>query len=69
VENGMRVVAIEALCAAQAIECRRPLRSGPRIEEAIARIRKLAPRLTEDRSLSPDIERVALAIRDGLLNV
>ncbi len=69
VENGLRVVAIETMCAAQAIECRRPLRSGPRIEEAISRVRGIVPRLTQDRSLSPDIERVAAALRDDLLNV
>jgi len=32
-----------------------------------AAVRELSPRLREDRSLSPDIEAVAEAIRDGSL--
>ena len=64
-DNSARAVAIELLCAAQAIEYRRPLRSGDAIEEAIRRLRLLAPPLTEDRSLGGEIERVARAIVDG----
>ena len=32
-----------------------------------AAVRELSPRLRDDRSLSPDIEAVAIAIRDGSL--
>jgi histidine ammonia-lyase len=69
VDNCLRAIAIETLCAAQAVECRRPLKSGPRIEEAIARVRELVPRLTVDRPLSGDIELLAKAIRNGTLAV
>lgn len=65
VENATRAVAIEWLCAGQAVEQRRPLRSSALIEEMIARLRTLAPPLTEDRSLHADIEAVAAAIRAG----
>lgn len=69
VDNSLRTIAIETLCAAQAVECRRPLKSGPRIELAIARVRELVPRLTMDRPLSGDIELIAKAIRDGIFAV
>ncbi len=60
-----RVVAVELICAAQGFELRRPLRSGPLLEDAHATVRTLSPALVEDRSLSDDVERVAQAIVDG----
>ncbi len=65
VENAEYVLAIELLAAAEGLEFRRPLKAGVGVERAFAILRKLAPRLEEDRSLSPDIERVAEAIRAG----
>jgi histidine ammonia-lyase len=65
--NATRAVAIEMLCAAQAIESRRPLRSSPRIEALVEQVRAIVPTLTVDRSLSPDIEALAQAIRRGEL--
>lgn len=64
-ENATRTVAIELLCAAQAIESRRPLRSSPRVEVLITQVRDLVPPLVADRSLAPDIEAIASAIREG----
>ena len=37
----------------------------PRVERAFAAVRKIAPSLTQDRSLSGDIAHVAEAIRRG----
>jgi histidine ammonia-lyase len=54
-ENARRVVAIELICAAQALELHRPLRSGPGVEAALAHIRALVRAYTEDRSLADDI--------------
>ncbi len=65
VENAESVFAIELLAAAEGLEFRRPLKAGVGVERAFATLRSLAPRLEEDRSLSPDIERVAEAIRSG----
>ena len=67
--NALRVVAIESLCAIQALECRRPLLSGAPIEEAVQRVRALVPRLQDDRSLGAEIETLAEAMRGGLLAV
>jgi histidine ammonia-lyase len=65
VENAENVVAIELLAAAEGIEHRRPLKAGAGVERAFAVLRSIAPPLTEDRALSADIARVAMAIREG----
>ena len=65
VQNVSNVVAIELMCAAQAIEHRRPLKSSARIEEAVKRVRKLVPRLEADRVISGDIAVLADAVLRG----
>lgn len=64
-ENTTRAIAIELLCAAQALECRRPLQSSPRLEALLSEIRAIVPHLDIDRSLAPDIEIISDAIRSG----
>lgn len=59
------LLAIELLAAAQALEYRRPLKGGRGVERAFGIVRKVACELMEDRSLSPDIARVAESIRSG----
>jgi histidine ammonia-lyase len=66
-ENSEHVIAIEALAAAQGLELREPLRPAPGTNAALRLVRKHSPRLEDDRSLSPDIEAVATAVRDGSL--
>lgn len=61
------VLAVELLCAAQAVEFHRPLRAGRGVEEAVAVVRRRAPPLKEDRSLAAEIEAVAQMVRDGAL--
>jgi histidine ammonia-lyase len=61
-----RLVAIELLAAAEGLEYRRPLRAGPKIEAAHAKVRSISSRLTTDRPLGRDIELVAEAIRGRL---
>jgi len=65
VENLERIVAIELMCAAQGLEFHLPLKSSPPIRGAQAAVRAVVPRLEEDRSLSPEIEALAAAIREG----
>jgi len=65
VENAENVLAIELLAAAEGLEFRRPLKAGVGVERAFGALRSIAARVDEDRALSPDIERVAQAIRDG----
>ena len=63
--NAERVVAIELLAGAQAVELHAPLAPGVGGRVAREFVRSLSPRLKDDRSLSDDIEAVAAAIRDG----
>lgn len=67
VENVRRIVAVELLCATQGVEERRPLRTTPPLEAAIACVRGVAPTLESDRPLSGEIEGVAELIRRGTL--
>ncbi|HET7103585.1 MAG TPA: aromatic amino acid lyase, partial [Terracidiphilus sp.] len=60
-----RVVAIELMCAAQGIEFRRPLRASTEVERAHDVVRRFVPRLERDRTLAPDIDALAAAIRAG----
>jgi len=63
--NVESVLAVEVMCATQGIDFRRPLRGSRAVEAAHAEVRSLVPALTADRVLGPDIERLALAIRQG----
>jgi len=53
------------LAGAEALEHRRPLKAGVGVERAFTTLRKTSPPLTQDRSLSDDIARVAEGIRRG----
>ena len=65
--NCERALAIELLAGAQAVEFHAPLEPGAGVRATRGAVRALSPRLRDDRSLSPDIEAVAVAIRDGSL--
>ncbi|MDQ6622152.1 MAG: histidine ammonia-lyase [Verrucomicrobiota bacterium] len=65
VENAERLFAIELLTAGCALEFRRPLRASRGVERAYEKLRALVPPLEEDRSMHAEIERVAVAIREG----
>ena len=68
VEHLERILAIELMCAAQALEFRRPLKSSAKIEAAHEVVRWVVPRLERDRVLAPDIDALAAAIRAGKLD-
>ena len=67
VSNAERVLAIELLAGAQAVEFLAPLEPGVGVRAVRAFVRTLSERVREDRSLAADIERVATSIRDGTL--
>jgi histidine ammonia-lyase len=53
--------------AAQGIDMRAPLKTGPRLRRALAAIRAVAPFLAADRPLAPDIEAAAQLVLSGAL--
>jgi len=63
VNNLEYVVAVELMCAAQALEFRRPLQPGRGVRQAYARVREHVRPLDGDRVLTQDIESLRSAIR------
>ena len=59
------VLAVEILCAAQAVEFHRPLLAGRGVERALKTVRARVSRLDEDRILGVDIEAVLDLVRSG----
>jgi histidine ammonia-lyase len=68
VENTRRVMAIELLAAARALDCLKPLRSSPALEKARASLAEVCPPWTGDRPFSQDIERASEWITSGALS-
>jgi histidine ammonia-lyase len=66
IDRAETVLAIEALCAAQGIDFRAPLRPGASVAAAHAAIRARVPHLEADRPPSPDIAAVRALLREGL---
>ena len=63
--NVENVIAIELLCAAQALDLLTNLKAGAGTLEAYKLIRKHIPHLEEDRILSNDIEKMQELVHDG----
>ncbi len=67
VRNAETVIAIEWLCAAQALEFLKPLRPGAGVEQAYRILRERVAPLERDRVLAPDIEAATDLVRAGAL--
>ena len=65
VESAACVLAVEVLCACQAIDLLAPLETSAPLARAHAFARTIAPTLREDRPPAPDIEAIAASILDG----
>ena len=59
------VLAVELLCAAQAVEFHRPLRAGTGVERALRTVRTRVRRLDRDRVLSGDIASLSDLVGEG----
>jgi len=66
-KNLERILAVEALCAAQALELRVPLRPGPATSTILKRIRRDVPFTEKDRFLAPDLRKAEELVRTGEL--
>ena len=66
-ELATRVIAVEILCACQAIDLLAPLTTSPRLAPVHALVRNVVPALTVDRPPAPDIDVIAHLIANGLL--
>ncbi len=57
-ENTKYVLAIEMLCACQALDMLKPLNTSPALEKVKKKVRKLVPFMKRDRTLTPEIEKI-----------
>jgi histidine ammonia-lyase len=64
-ENVKNVIAIEYMCATQGIDLLAPLKASRPLEVAKSSIRKVVPKLEDDRALSPDIEKIRNIMTTG----
>ena len=62
-----RVVAVEILCACQAIDLLAPLASSAALQRVHACVRSVVPSLTDDRPPAPDIDAITQLIAGGAL--
>jgi len=62
-----QVLAVETICAAQALDLRRPLVPGLGVAAAHSAVRTKVPVLENDRQLSKDIVRAVELVRGGLV--
>jgi histidine ammonia-lyase len=69
VANTTNVLAIEACAAAQAIEFLAPLKTSPLLQQAHGAIRKVSPKIEQDRVFAGEFARLAEVIRAGSLVV
>jgi histidine ammonia-lyase len=61
----LHVVAVEVLCACQAIDLLAPLTTSPALARVHAVVREHVPTLVADRSTAPDLDRIVALIRSG----
>lgn len=64
-DNLSAIVAIEAISAAQGIELRAPLTTGPELSRALAAIRAAVPALEDDRYMADDIAAATELVTGG----
>jgi histidine ammonia-lyase len=67
-ELAARVVAVEVLCACQAIDLLAPLTTSRALQQVHARVRSIVPPLAGDRPPAPDIEAISMLIVAGSLD-
>ncbi len=65
IEGAFKVIAIEVMAAARAVEIRLPLEPAPATQQVVAGIRTKVPGMGPDRYLAPEIDLVAEMVRSG----
>lgn len=68
VKNLNVILGVEAMCAAQGVEFRAPLKTSPPLQAAVRALRSHIPALAEDRYLAPDLAKAAALVADGTLS-
>jgi histidine ammonia-lyase len=66
-QNLARILAVEALCATQALDLRAPLEPSPAIATVLERIRQDVPHITEDAFMAPHLQAGERLVGTGAL--
>ena len=66
-ENVNNVIAIEYMCASQGIDLLAPLKASKPLHAAKSTIRKVVSKLEDDRTLTPDIEKIREIMKSGAI--
>jgi histidine ammonia-lyase len=61
------ILGVEAICAAQGIDHRAPLRTSAPLQRTLAHLRQHVPALTDDRFMAPDLATAAALVANGSL--
>ncbi len=64
-ENAYTVIAIEYMCACQGIDYLAPLKPSEPLQKVHTAIRRVVPKLEDDRPLSPDISKILELLASG----
>jgi len=67
IDNLENILAVELLCAAQAFDFRRPMKSSPVLEECHAVVRNVIAYADKDRVFGEDLKKAANLIQEGTL--
>jgi histidine ammonia-lyase len=68
VRNLHVILGVEAMCAAQGVEFRAPLKTSAPLQAALAALRAEVPALQDDRYLAPDLAAAAALVADAALS-
>jgi histidine ammonia-lyase len=63
--NAAMVVAIELMAGAQGVDLRTPLKTSPKLSQAMGQIRARSAFLDQDRYIAPEMEAVAQLVLSG----
>jgi len=64
VENLWRILAIEWMSAAQALDLQRPIKTSKKLEKLHTAYREKVPMLKKDRVISEDVEKTIAFLRE-----
>jgi histidine ammonia-lyase len=67
-DNLFSIIGIEALAAAQGIDCRVPLKTSPVLAAVMDKIRTVVPELESDRYMAPDLKAATDLVSSGALD-
>jgi len=68
VQNLNVILGVEAMCAAQGVEFRAPLRTSAPLQAAVRALRAQVMALEDDRYLAPDIANAAALVAEGAMS-